>query len=172
MTMTRGTMLRVESTVDGESYDVPHGAGYGISTQITVDGTPGEQVIMDSVWGSIEEAGDLPVYVQTRLTYSGHEWPWSETVSKFDVEYQAVHMAEGSIIASIAAIIIYALPYLANIILVILGTVVARYLMLKIDDVGQWMDEHGPVVGTGIGVGAGLGVVLIGALILSGGNKR
>lgn len=169
MTMTRGTMLGVESTVDGESYDVPHGAGYGIATQITVDGAPGEQVMMDSVWDGIEEAGELPVYVKTRLTYSGHEWPWTEIVSKFDVEYQAVHMAEGSILAAVAVLMWTLIPLVAEFIFVLLTVFVTTYVVLKAIDIAKWLKDQDLLAPA---VGIGLGTALVIGFVVLGGNKR
>lgn len=162
MTMTKGSPLGVEGIVEGDVYDAPKGTGYGVSNQITVEGTPGEKVILDGIWDSIEATGDLPIWVSTTLTWTGREWPWTKIVSKFDINYQAVHMAEGSILATIAAVILYALPYIASILLVLLGWRIVTYTILKIEDVAKWLElQKMP-----IGVGLGAGVVLLGALIL------
>lgn len=168
MTMIRGTLLAIEAEVP-ETYDVGKGTGYMVKKQLTVEGSPGEAVIRDGIWEAIKEAGDLPVYVKVTLTWAGHEWPWTKVISKFDVEYQAVHMAEGSLLVTIAAVILYALPYVAGILLVLLAWVVVRYFMLKIDAVAKWIDEHGPEVATGLGAGV---VILAGLILLSGDKKK
>lgn len=167
MTLTKGAPLGVESIIDGETADVPKGTGYGVSNQITVEGTPGERVILDGIWESIKVTGDLPVWASVEVTWTGREWPWTKVVSKFDIQYQAVHMAEGSILATIAAVILYALPYLASILLVLLGWRVVTYTILKIEDVAKWIKLQGPAVGVGLGAGA----VILGYLILSGDKK-
>jgi len=167
MTVTRGSLLAVEAVVP-ETYDVGKGAGYMVKKKITVEGTPGEAVIREGIWEAIKAAGDLPVYVRVELTWAGHEWPWSKDVSKFDVEYQAVHMAEGSILVTIASVILYALPYVAKILVVLLGWLVVNYLILKTEAVANWIDEHGPAVAGGLGAGA----VIVAALILFGGDKK
>ncbi len=166
--MTRGTLLGVEGTVDGGTYDVPQGSGYAVANRITVEGLPGEKVVLDGLWDSIEEAGDLPVYAKVTLTWAGHEWPWTKDVSKFDVDYQAVHMAEGSILVTIAGLIMYALPYLASILLVLLGWDIWTTFKLKQEDVGNWLDQYGGVIGAGIGAGA---VILVGLMLLGGDKK-
>jgi len=165
--MNRGTLLGVEGAVNAD-YDVPKGAGYGVKTELTLEGTPDSKSVMDSVWASIEEAGDLPVYVEVRLTYAGHEWPWTEVVSKFDVEYQAVHMAEGSTLLAIAVLIINLLPLVAEFIFILLKLAVVAYLVLKAIDVAEWLAAQGPAVVAGIGAG----IVIVAGLILLGGDKK
>jgi len=168
MTVTRGSLLPVEAVVP-ESYDVGQKQGYMVKKELTVDGTPGEAVIRDGIWEAIKAAGDLPVYVKVTLTWAGHEWPWSKDVSKFDVEYQAVHMAEGSILVTIAAVILYALPYVASILLVLLGWVIVRYSIMKTEAVAKWIEEHGPEVAAGMGAGV---VILAGLILLGGDDKK
>jgi len=171
MTMNKGTKLGVVGTVDGAVYDVPKGAGYGMTTELTIEGTPGEKAMMDSIWDSILAAGDRPVYVRTTLTWAGHEWPWAQVISKFDVEYQAVHVAEGSILAALGVLIITLIPLVAEFIFILLKVIAITYVVLKAIDVAEWIAEQDPAV-IGVGVGAGLGVVLLGALILLGGDKK
>lgn len=166
MTLTRGSLLPVE-TVVADSYDVAQGQGYMVKKTITVEGTPGEAIIREGIWDAIKTAGDLPVYVKVTLTWAGHLWPWSKDVSKFDVEYQAVHVAEGSILVTIASVILYALPYVAKVLLVLLGFVVVNYLILKTEAVADWIDEQGPAVAGGLGAG----VIIVAALILLSGEK-
>lgn len=167
MTLTRGVYLAVEAEVP-ETHDVGKGTGYMVKKTLTIEGTPGEAVILGGIWAALEEAGELPVWARVTLTWSGREWPWTQIISKFDVEYQAVHMAEGSILATIAAVILYALPYLASILLVLLAWKVVTYFILKIEDVAEWLDKYGPQVGTGIGIG----LVLLVILILLGSDKK
>ncbi len=167
MTSTRGILLPTSRVVSGD-YDVTRGEGYMVKKEITVDGQPSELTIREGIWAAIEDAGDRPVFVKARKTYTGANWPFPGLISRFDVDYQAVHYAEGSILVTVAAIILYALPYLASILLVILGWRVVTYSILKIDAVGQWLDDHGP----GVAAGLGAGVVLVAALVLFGGNKK
>jgi len=166
--MNRGTKLGVEGTVDGDTYDIPKGAGYGITTQVTIEGTPGEKATMDGVWDSIEEAGDLPVYVRATLTRVGREWPWTKVVSKYDIEYQAVHMAEGSILAGLGALIITLLPLVLEFIYIILVSVAITYVILNVKAVAQWLASLDPRV---VAAGVGVGVVLLVALMLMGDEK-
>lgn len=167
MTAYTGTLLAVEQTVP-ETYDVGKGEGYMVKKEITVEGTPTEEIIRDGFYLAIKEVGDLPVYVKVTLLWQGREYPWAQVVSKFSVEYQAVHMAEGSILATICAIIMVVLPVVTKFLLVLLGIGVATYLILKTEDVGNWIDEHGPTVAAGVGAGA----VLLAAIILLGGDKK
>ena len=167
MTVSRGTLLAVEQAVP-ETYDVGKGVGYMVQKSITVEGTPTEQIIRDGFWEAIKKVGDLPVYVKATLTYAGREWPWAQVVSKFDVEYQAVHMAEGSVLMTICAVIVVVLPVVTKFLLVLLGIGVATYMILKTEDVGNWLDEQGPAVGVGVGAG----VILLAGLILLGGDKK
>lgn len=169
MTMNKGTKLGVVGTVDGDTYDIPKGAGYGVMTEVTVEGTPGEKAMMEGIWDSIEGSGDRPVYVKTTLTWAGHEWPWSKVISKFDVEYQAVHMAEGSVLAAVAALIITLLPLVVEFIFILLKVIAITYVVLKAIEVAKWIAEQGPAV---VAAGVGAGVVLLGALILMGGDKK
>ena len=169
MTINKGTKLGVEGTVDGDTYDVPKGSGYGVTTQVTVEGTPGEKAMMDSIWDSILAAGDRPVYVKTTLTWAGHEWPWTKVISKFEVEYQAVHMAEGSILAALGVLIITLIPLVAQFIFILLKVAAITYVVLKAIDVAEWLAEEGPAVVAAAGIGAGA-VIL--ALILMGGDKK
>jgi len=167
MTASMGTLLAVEQAVP-ETYDVDQGQGYMVKKSITVEGTPTDQIIRDGFWSAIKEVGDIPVYVKVTLVFSGREWPWSQVVSKFDVEYQAIHMAECSILATVCAVIIVVLPIVTKFLLVLLGIGVATYAILKAEDVGNWLDEHGPAVGVGLGAG----VVLLLGLVLMGDNKK
>ncbi|MBA7636011.1 hypothetical protein ES703_43624 [subsurface metagenome] len=169
MTMNKGTRLAIEGTVDGDTYDVPQGAGYGVTTQVTVEGTPGEKAIMDGIWDSILGAGDRPVYVKATLTWAGHEWPWTKVISKFDVEYQAVHMAEGSILAGLGVLIITLLPLMLEFIFIILKAVAITYVILKALDVAEWLAKEGPAVVAAAGIGAG--VVILALILLGGDNK-
>lgn len=164
--MIRGSALTVEGPVDG-TFDAPKKTGYGVHKEITIEGTPGESVVLEGLWDSIKAAGDLPVWVSVTLTWSGQKWPWTKVVSEFDVQYQAVHMAEGSILATVVAAILYALPYLAKILLILLGWRVVNYTILKVEDVAAWLDEQGPAVGAGLGIG----MFILVALILSGDKK-
>lgn len=166
MTMHIESPIAVEAIVDGDT-DVLQGTGYGVRTEITVEGTPGEKVILDGIWGSIKSAGDLPIWASVTLTWSGREWPWTKMVSKFDIEYQAVHTSGDSLLVSIAAVIYYLLPIVTKFILVLLGVSVVTYLILKTEAVAQWIDEQGPAVGLGLGAGA----VLLAGLIMLGDNK-
>lgn len=167
MTVTMGSQLPVEGSVS-KDYDIGKKQGYMVSKSVTIEGTPTEKVIMEGIRDSIKEVGDLPIYVNVTLTWSGKLWPWTQPVSKFDVEYQAVHMAEDSLLMAVAAAILYALPYVAKILLVLLGWKVVDYFILKVEDVGEWLDKYGPQVATGFGVG----VVLLAALALSGDDKK
>lgn len=167
MTLTRGVFLAVEAEVP-DTYDVGKGTGYMVQKTLTIEGTPGEAVILGGIWEALKEAGELPVFARVTLTFSGREWPWTKIISKFDVDYQAVHMAEGSILATIAAVILYALPYLASILLVLLAWKVVTYFILKIEGVADWLDKYGPQVAAGVGAG----VVLLAALILLGSDKK
>jgi len=169
--MNKGTKLAIEGTVDGDTYDVPKGAGYGVTTQVTAEGTPGEKAVMEGIWDSIEGAGDRPVYVKVTLTWAGHEWPWVKVISKFDVEYQAVHMAEGSILAGLGVLIITLLPLMLEFIFIILKVIAITYVVLKALDVAEWLAEQDPaVVAAGFGVGAG--AVVLAYLFLRGGDKK
>ena len=165
--MTRGTLLGVEGTVDGVTYDVQKGAGYGVTTEITAEGTPGEKAVMDSVWESIEAAGDLPVYVSTTLTWAGHEWPWTKVISKFDISYQAVHLAEGSTLLAVATLIIALLPLVAEFIFIILKAIAITYVVLKAIDVAEWIADQDPAA-----IGVGMGAVVLAGLILLGGDEK
>jgi len=168
--MNKGTKLAIEGTVDGDTYDVPKGSGYGVTTQITAEGTPGEKATMDGIWDSILAAGDRPVYVKVTLTWAGHEWPWAKVISKFDVEYQAVHMAEGSILAGLGVLIITLLPLMIEFIFIILKAVAITYVVLKAIDLAEWLAEQGPAVVAAAGIGAG--AMILGALILLGGDNK
>lgn len=167
--MNKGTKLGIVGTVDGDTYDIPKGAGYGVVTEVTVEGTPGEKAMMDGVWDSIIGAGDRPVYVKTTLTWAGHEWPWAKVISKFDVEYQAVHMAEGSILAGLGVLILTLLPLVVEFIFILLKAVAITYVVLKAIDVAKWIAAQDPAA---IGAGIGAGVFLILALLLFGGDKK
>ena len=166
----KGTKLGVEATVDGETYDLTKGVGYGVTTEVTVEGTPGEEEMMKSLWDSITAAGDIPVYVRTTLTWSGHEWPWTKTISKFDVEYQAVHFAEGSILAAVGVLIITLIPIVAEFIFILLQAVAITYVIIKAKDVAEWLAEQDPTA-TAAAAGAGLGAALLVGFIVLGGNK-
>ena len=167
--MNKGTKLDVVGTVS-DGYDIPKGAGYGTTSQLTIEGTPGEKVVMDGVWKSIEEAGDLPVYVRVTLTWAGHEWPWTKVVSKYDIEYQAVHMAEGTFLGALAAWTLLNLATVGAFIWVLLKVAVVAFVLLKVSQVVQWLIDQdlGPAVGVGLGAGA----VILAGLILLGGDKK
>lgn len=167
MTVSHGSPLAVEAEVS-ETYDVGKGQGYMVTKSITVEGTPGEAVILNGFLKSIKGAGDLPIYAKVTRTWTGRQWPWTKIISKFDVEYQAVHMAEDSVLATIAGVILYALPYLASILLVLLAWRVVNYFILKGEDVGQWMDKYGSQAAAGMGAG----VIILLALALSRGDKK
>ncbi len=169
MTTSSGTLLGVEGSVPG-TYDVGKGQGYQVEESMTIDGTPTEESVKDSVWAAIEEAGDLPVYVQVRLTYAGHDWPWTDVISKFDVKYQAVHLAEGTTLLAIGALIWALLPLVAEFIFIILQAVAITWAVLKAIDVAEWFAEQDPTV-PALAAGAGLGIVLVAAVVLLGGNK-
>jgi len=171
MTVNKGTRLGVEGSVDGDTYDVPQGAGYGVTTEVTVEGTPGEKAMMESIWDSILAAGDRPVYVKTTLTWAGHEWPWSNVISKFEVEYQAVHMAEGSILGALGILIITLIPLVASFIFILLKVAVITYVVLKVIDVAKWLAEQDPTA-PAAAAGFGLGAALILGLIVLGRDKK
>lgn len=168
--MNKGTLLDIEGTVDGDVYDIPKRAGYGITTEITVEGTPGEKTIMDGVWNSIKEAGDIPVYVKATLTWAGHEWPWMKVISKFNIEYQAIHMAKGTILGALAAWTLLNLATVGAFILILLKVAIVVFVLLKADQVIQWLTEQGPAATVGVSLGAG--AVIIAGLILLGGDKK
>ena len=168
--MYKGTKLGIVGTVDGTTYDVPKGAGYGVTTQVTAEGTPGEKAVMDGIWDSIEGAGDRPVYVKVTLTWAGHEYPWTKVISKFDIEYQAVHMAEGSILAGLGVLIITLLPLMIEFIFIILKAIAITYVILKAIDVAEWIADQDPAAV--VAAAAGAGVLLLGALILLGGDNK
>ena len=166
MTSSMGNLLAVDQMVP-ETYDVAKGQGYMMKKSITVEGTPSEQIIRDGFWAALENVGDRPVYVKATLTWQGREYPWAQVVSKFDIELQAVHMAEGSLLATICAVIYMVLPVVTKFILVLLGVGLVTYLILKTEAVAQWIDEQGPAVAVGVGAG----IVLLLGLILLGDNK-
>ncbi len=169
MTTISGTLLGVEGGVSS-AYDVGHGQGYQVEESMTIDGTPTEESVKDSVWAAIEEAGDLPVYVQVTLTYAGHDWPWTDVISKFDVKYQAVHLAEGTTLLAIGALIWALLPLVAEFIFIILQAVAITWAVLQAIDVAEWLAEQDPVIAPAA-FGAGLGIVLVAAVVIAGGNK-
>jgi len=169
MTMYKGTKLGIVGTVDGDTYDIPKGAGYGVVTEVTMEGTPGEKAIMDGIWDSIVGAGDRPVYVKATLTWAGHEWPWPKVISKFDVEYQAVHMAEGSILAALGVLIITLLPLVVEFIFILLKVIAITYVVLKAIDVAKWIADQDPAA---VAAGVGAGLVILAAFLLFGGDKK
>lgn len=166
MTVTRGTMLALEGPVSS-TYDVGKRQGYQVEESLTVDGTPTEASIKEGVWAAIEEAGDLPVYVRVRKTYVGHLWPWSAVVSKFEVSYQAVHMAEGTTLVLIAGLIWTLLPLVVEFLFVLLKVAAITWAVLKTIDVAKWIEKNKP----GVAAGLGIGVVILAALVLSGDKK-
>lgn len=165
--ITKGTQLEVDYMVTGD-HDITKRQGYQIEETVTVDGTPTEASVRDGVWLAIEEAGDLPVYVEAKLTFSGHLWPWSKVVSRFDVKYQAVHMAEGTALVAIGALIWTLLPLVAEFIFILLSAFAVTYLVLEAKGVAEWLAEQGPAAAVGLGIGT----VLVAGLVLFGGDRK